>query len=68
MFVKLKLYLQRYGIIWTLEAIRAKLNELRALIDHIADTDPKVKLELLERHLKISGMFEDYLKYLEANQ
>ena len=68
MYTRLKLYLQRYGIIWSLESIRAKLSELRTLIDRIADTDPKVKLELLESHLKLSGMFEDYLKYLEANQ
>jgi hypothetical protein len=66
MYIKLKLYLKRYGIIWTLEALKAKLAELRTILESV--TNPEIRLELLEQHLKVSNMFNDYLRYLAANQ
>jgi hypothetical protein len=63
---KLKLYLKRYGIIWTLEALEAKLGELSALIKRVSD--PQVKGELMEQHIKVTDMFFEYKKYLAANQ
>ncbi len=67
MYTKLKLYLKRYGIIWTLENLRIKLAELRALLDTQIH-DPAQRTEMLEKHFKLSSMFEDYLKYLSVNQ
>lgn len=66
MHTKLKLYLQRYGIIWTLETLEAKLDELRILLKRI--TDPQVRSELLEQHLKVTDKFFEYKAYLTANQ
>ena len=66
MYTKLKLYLQRYGIIWTLETLEAKLGELRTLLKRV--TDPTVRSELLEQHLIVTDKFFEYKAYLAANQ
>jgi HNH endonuclease len=66
MYTKLKLYLQRYGIIWTLETLEAKLDELRTLLGRVADS--QVRSELLEQHLKVTTKFFEYKAYLAANQ
>ncbi|HRH48673.1 MAG TPA: HNH endonuclease domain-containing protein [Panacibacter sp.] len=62
MYLKLKLYLKRYGIIWMLEQLEIKMNKLKILIEETDDQEAK---DLL---IAITFKFLDYLKYLKAVQ
>ena len=66
MYTKLKLYLSRYHVIFMLDKLRVKMNEIKGLIESIKDTSDK------ERLLKIQGElaneFLNYLNYLEVEQ
>jgi len=59
---KLKLYLKRYGIIWTLQQLEDRLSVLRTLIEKTGNA------EAIDLYLKIDFKFHDYLKYLRAEQ
>lgn len=60
MYVKLKLYLKRYGIIWMLEQLEIKMECLRMLIDEGDNTEAK------DLFIAIAFKYMDYKKYLNA--
>lgn len=62
MHKKLKLYLKRYGIIWTLEKLLDKMEILRQHIEKTGNAKAK------ELYLEVDFKFKDYLKYLRAEQ
>ncbi len=62
MYIKLKLYLKRYSIIWMLEQLEQKLNELQTLIE---GTQNELAKEL---YIQISFRYHSYLKNLRATQ
>lgn len=66
MFTKLKLYLKRYSIIWTLEVLEEKIRELGTLLDSIHEESSR--LELLEQYQRVVKIFFEYKDYLAANQ
>lgn len=60
MYLKLKLYLKRYSIIWMLEQLEQKLNELQPLIESTQNETAK------ELYIQISFKYHKYLKNLRA--
>lgn len=60
MHKRLKLYLKRYSIIWTLEQLEQKMETLRTLIENTNDDGAK------ELFVKITMKYMDYKKYLRA--
>ncbi|MBP1641042.1 MAG: hypothetical protein H6Q17_2625 [Bacteroidetes bacterium] len=62
MYIKLKLYLKRYSIIWMLEQLEQKLTDLRVLIE---STHNELAMEL---YIQVSFKYQDYLKNLRAIQ
>ncbi|MEM7174177.1 MAG: hypothetical protein AAF380_02890 [Bacteroidota bacterium] len=65
MYKRLKLYLERYGIIWMLDTMQQKLRILSAHIDKISDPTKKQKCMLL--HYELSKHFQAYLDYLDLD-
>lgn len=66
MYIKLKLYLRRYSIIFMLEKIRVKMTEIKSLIENI--NNPIDKEKLLMAQGELANEFLDYLNYLEVEQ
>ncbi|MCD4746960.1 MAG: hypothetical protein K8R58_11750 [Bacteroidales bacterium] len=66
MCTKLKLYLKRYAIIWTLDQIYTVMKLLKDKIEMTVDGDGKK--ELISALGELSMEFLDYLKYLEAER
>lgn len=62
MYLKLKLYLKRYSIIWMLEQLEQKLDDLQILIE---STQNELAKDL---YLQISFKYHSYLKNLRATQ
>jgi len=62
MYTKLKLYLKRYSIIWTLDQLEQKMFKLGELIE--ATGDPEAK----ELFVQIGLKYNKYKKYLRAEQ
>ena len=60
MHKKLKLYLKRYSIIWTLEQLEQKMEALKGLIEKTDDDQAK------ELFIQITLKYMDYKKYLRA--
>jgi len=60
MYLKLKLYLKRYGIVWMLEQLDDKMETLRGLIEKTKDIEAK------ELFIAITFKYMDYKKYLKA--
>lgn len=60
MHKRLKLYLKRYSIIWTLEQLEQSMETLRTLIENTNDDGAK------ELFVQITMKYMDYKKYLRA--
>lgn len=66
MYIKLKLYLKRYGLIWTLENIYQEWKELNTKIDNIEDLTLKQEVNLIMDKLVREFMkFFHYLRSIE---
>lgn len=66
MYKQLKLYLQRYQIVWMLDNINDRMEKLEAAIN-----DPKnaqLKADLQGIHSELGVELRSYLKYLSAHQ
>ncbi|NHM07613.1 hypothetical protein G4D82_10300 [Flavobacterium sp. CYK-4] len=66
MYTKLKLYLGRYQIIFMLDKLRDKMNEVKNLIESLEDGEDKTRLKLVQSDL--ASEFLNYLNYLEVGQ
>ena len=66
MHSKLQLGMARYAVIWSLSAIKEKMENLRAAIDALPDGEKKDKALQLMGELAMD--FLDYLKYLSLEQ
>ncbi|MEZ5147294.1 MAG: hypothetical protein R2759_09480 [Bacteroidales bacterium] len=64
MYIKLKLYLKKYGIIWMLDNIDKKINLLSDKINGLPEAD--VKVELLQLYFELNEEFRKYKQYLEV--
>lgn len=62
MYRRLKLYLKRYGIIWVLDQLEQRMEQLRRLIELTDNADAK------ELFIEITMRYMDYKKYLRAEQ
>lgn len=62
MYKKLKLYLKRYSIIWTLEQLEARMDKLKDLIQRTGDSEAQKLFQ------EITFKYMDYKKYLRAEQ
>jgi hypothetical protein len=62
MHKKLKLYLRRYSVIWMLEQLEAKMEQLRELIEKTNNDDAKALFQ------QVTFKYMDYKKYLRAEQ
>jgi hypothetical protein len=62
MYRKLKLYLKRYGVIYTIERLQEQLDKLQSYIEK---TNNQVAKDL---YIEVSFKFHEYLKYLKAEQ
>ncbi len=60
MYIRLKLYLKRYSIIWMLEQLEIKMEQLRKLIENTNNEEAK------ELFVAITFKYMDYKKYLKA--
>jgi hypothetical protein len=58
MYNKMKLYLERYSIIWMLDQLDCKMNKLQSIIE-ISDNE-----EAKNIYVQISFIFNNYRKYL----
>lgn len=66
MYKKLKLYLKRYQIIWKLDEIFSKMNELKTAINNSKSKKKQKKLLILQGEL--ANEFTTYMGYLKSNQ
>lgn len=62
MYIKLKLYLKRYSIIWMLDQLEQKMFLLQKLINELDNPEAK------ELYLVVSFKYNDYKKHLRAIQ
>lgn len=62
MYKKLKLYLRRYSIIWVLEQLEERMEELRKHLEQNNPESEKVK----ELFIKLTLRYMDYKKYLRS--
>lgn len=62
MYIKLKLYLKRYGIIWMLTQLEQKMYLLQKLIERTDDDEAK------KIFIKVTFEYNNYKKYLRAIQ
>lgn len=69
MYKRLKLYLKRYGIFWTLERIDRKLSEIELKIDNVqVSVSNKRDIEVLKDiHYKLSSDFRNHLRLLHIS-
>ncbi|OCG15126.1 hypothetical protein [Gilliamella sp. WF3-4] len=65
MYKKLKLYLARYSIIWTLEQLEAKINKLLSLKKTIKNIESIN--EINDMIVDLTGSFLEYKNYLNNN-
>lgn len=66
MYTKLKLYLQRYEIIWTLDNLFRKMQRMEDVI--AKETDKKRIKDLRILQGELAGLFVKQLQYLGSNQ
>lgn len=66
MYKKLKLYMRRYQIIWTLENIFNKMSNLKKAIEKTKDSE--LKSDLLQANGELGMIMVEYLEYLKSNQ
>lgn len=66
MFTKLKLFLSRYQIIWMLDSLILKMEQLEIAIKNSTNEKIKVELHILNSELSIE--LRKYIKYLTVNQ
>ncbi|WP_437371254.1 hypothetical protein [Maribacter litoralis] len=66
MHTKLKLYLSRYSIIYMLDLLLQKMNQLKKVIEGL--TDEPYKNEVLQLQGELANEFIGYLEYLEIEQ
>jgi len=66
MYGKLKLYLQRYSLIWKLEEMFSAVTKLREAIETY--TDENVSSELRKAFCDLSMEYNKYEQYLRSNQ
>ena len=66
MYKKLELYSLRYKVIWKLEMIREKMQQLAKQIND--PTNLHIKNDLRIIHSEIAEEFDSYLNYLKAEQ
>lgn len=66
MFIKMKLYLKRYSIIFMLDVLRKKMSLISEMISGMKEGENKKELLVLQGELAIE--FLKYLKYLEVEQ
>ena len=64
MMKELALNQRRYGLIWQLEQLQLKLEEITFLLDKHLNLDTKEELILLRLYKETSSMFQKYFKYL----
>lgn len=62
MYIRLKLYLKRYSIIWMLDQLEKRMYSLQELIEKTNNTEAK------ELFIQITMKYNDYKKYLRAIQ
>ncbi len=62
MYIKLKLYLKRYSIIWMLDQLEKRMYTLQELIEKTNNSEAK------ELFIQITMKYNDYKKYLRAVQ
>ncbi|WP_288339948.1 hypothetical protein [uncultured Roseivirga sp.] len=60
MHKRLKLYLKRYSVIWTLEQLEQQMETLKTLIENTNDDSAK------KLFVQITMKYMDYKKYLRA--
>lgn len=66
MYKKLKLFMKRYQIIWTLDNIFRKMKLLKEAIEKTKDSE--LKNELLIANGELGMVMTEYLEYLRTNQ
>jgi len=66
MYKKLKLYLRRYEIIWTLDNLFQKMQKMEVMIAKQTNQKQIKELKILQGEL--AGLFVKQLQYLGANQ
>ena len=64
MMKELALNQRRYGLIWQLEQLQLKLEEITVLLDKHLNLETKEELILLRLYKETSSMFQKYFKYL----
>lgn len=62
MHSKMKMYLCRYRLIWMLDKIEDKMHKLRSVIENTGNSKAK------DLYIKLSFEYDNYKKYLRANQ
>lgn len=62
MYNRMKMYLFRYKIIWMLDNLEFKMSKLRCIIEQTGDIKAK------DLYIQLAFEYEDYKKYLRANQ
>lgn len=62
MYKKMKLYMERYRIIWMLDQLLDKKAKLKKIIESTDNAKAK------DLYMKLSFEFDNYLTYLKANQ
>jgi len=67
MYTKLKMYLKRYSVIFMLDKIRIKMNEVKILIEALEEEDNDKK-RLIAVQGELANEFLNYLNYLEIEQ
>ena len=66
MYQKLKLFMRRYQIIWMLDKIDTKMQQLKLAIEKTSNE--KLKQELLITNGELGMLMSEYLNYLKKNQ
>ena len=64
MHKKLKLYLKRYGLIWTLEGLYQKWLQIKEVLANIDIEDHTLKAELTDLKKELADEFLEYFHYL----
>ncbi|MEM9737490.1 MAG: HNH endonuclease [Bacteroidota bacterium] len=66
MYKKMKLYLKRYGIIWTLDQLQEKIKAVHRAIEKVKEEEKRKVL--LQLSYDLSQSLQEYLDYLALNQ
>ncbi len=64
MHIKMKLYLKRYGLIWTLELLYQKWLQMKELLDNLNIQEHTLRKEIEELKKELSSEFMEYFHYL----